>query len=297
MRRGQLYSEGIVARTKVYVRDVGQLIKFRLSLLVVFSAAIGYGITVPQADWIQLLLLCLGGFLVAGSANALNEILEKDYDRLMDRTRLRPLPDGRLTVTEGALTAGLMAIGGLAIFLLHFNQLSAILSALALLTYAFVYTPLKRFTPAAVLVGAVPGALPPLIAVVTAAGTFTQGGGLLFLIQFVWQFPHFWAVAWVAHDDYMKAGYHLLPVAKGRCRLSAAWIAVTTFLLVPIGWLPYLWGVCSIASAVVATIAGSAFFIQSLELWKKGSVAAARQLMFGSFLYLPIVQMALLLDR
>ena len=280
------------------MKDYGQLAKFRLSSLVVFSSFIGF-LFGANGDWQwpQLILFLAGGFLVTASSNALNQVIEKDFDRLMNRTMKRPLPDERMSVMEALLTAGIFGVGGITIFLVYFNELSAILSALALLTYAFIYTPLKRFSSIAVFVGALPGALPPLIGVVSAAGTFTSMGLALFAIQFMWQFPHFWAVAWVAHDDYVKAGYHLLPSKGGRTKFSALQTVLYILALIPVSLVPAWFGLSGWISALIVLASGLAFLYQSLSLYKECTVPAARKLMFGSFFYLPIVLFALYLDR
>lgn len=279
------------------VKDYGQLVKFRLSLLVVFSSAIGFLIAANgNWQWPQLILLLIAGFLVTGSSNALNQVIEKDFDRLMDRTMNRPLPDNRMSVMEALLAAGIFAVGGLLIFLLYFNQLSAILSALALLTYAFIYTPLKRVSPIAVFVGAIPGALPLLIGVVSATGGITPMGIGLFFIQFMWQFPHFWAIAWVSNDDYVRAGYYLLPSKQGRTKFSALQIVLYILALIPVSLIPSWFGYTGWASAIIISLCGIVFLYQALLLYSECTVAAARKLMFGSFFYLPIVQLALYLD-
>ena len=280
------------------VKDYGQLAKFRLSSLVVFSSLIGF-LFGANGDWQwpQLILFLVGGFLVTASSNALNQVIEKDYDRLMNRTMKRPLPDDRMSVMEALLTAGIFGVGGISIFLLYFNELSAILSALALLTYAFIYTPLKRFSSVAVFVGALPGALPPLIGIVSATGSITALGITLFAIQFMWQFPHFWAVAWVANDDYVKAGYHLLPSREGRTKFSALQTVLYTLVLIPVSLVPAWFGFTGWISAIIVLACGLVFLFQSFSLYKECTVPAARKLMFGSFFYLPIVLMALYLDR
>ncbi len=280
------------------LKDYGQLTKFRLSLLVVFSSAIGFLIA-ADGHWQlpQLILFLAGGFLVTGASNALNQVIEKDFDRLMNRTMKRPLPDERMSVMEALLTAGIFAVGGLLIFLLYFNELAAILSALALLSYAFIYTPLKRFSSVAVFVGAIPGALPLLIGVVSATGTFTVIGIALFAIQFIWQFPHFWAIAWVSNDDYVRAGYHLLPSKEGRTKFSALQNVLYILALIPVSLVPAWLGLTGWISAIIVLLCGVVFLYQSFLLYKECSVSAARKLMFGSFFYLPIVQLALYFDR
>ncbi|HYV91104.1 MAG TPA: heme o synthase [Chitinophagales bacterium] len=280
------------------LKDYGQLAKFRLSLLVVFSSLIGFLIAANgEWQWPQLILFLVGGFLVTASSNALNQVIEKDFDRLMNRTMKRPLPDERMSVMEALLAAGIFAVGGILIFLLYFNQLSAILSALALLTYAFIYTPLKRFSSVAVFVGAIPGALPLLIGVVSASGSFTAIGVALFAIQFLWQFPHFWAIAWVSHDDYAKAGYHLLPDKNGRTKFSALQNVLYILALIPVSLVPLWFGFAGWISAIIVLLCGILFLFQAMMLYKECSVAAARKLMFGSFFYLPIVLLAIYLDR
>lgn len=280
------------------LKDYGQLAKFRLSALVVFSSFIGFLFASNGGwEWPQLILFLAGGFLVTASSNALNQVIEKEYDRLMTRTMKRPLPDDRMTLAEALLTAGIFGVGGITIFLVYFNQLSAILSALALLTYAFIYTPLKRYSSVAVFVGALPGALPPLIGVVSAAGGFSQLGLLLFAIQFLWQFPHFWAVAWVAYDDYLRAGYHLLPSRGGRNKFSALQTVLYILALIPVSLIPAWLGHTGLVSAIIVLACGILFLIQSLSLFRECSIPAARRLMFGSFFYLPVVLLALYLDR
>lgn len=280
------------------MKDYGQLAKFRLSSLVVFSSLIGYLFAANGGwEWSQLILFLAGGFLVTASSNALNQVIEKEFDRLMNRTMKRPLPDERMSVMEALLTAGVFGVGGITIFLVYFNQLSAILSALALLTYAFIYTPLKRFSPIAVFVGALPGALPPLIGIVSAAGSITTLGLSLFAIQFLWQFPHFWAVAWVAYDDYVRAGYHLLPSRSGRTKFSALQTVFYIIALIPVSLVPAWFGFTGVVSAVVVLLCGLVFLFQALNLFRECTVPAARKLMFGSFFYLPVVLLALYLDR
>ncbi len=280
------------------IKDYAQLAKFRLSLLVVFSSAIGF-LVAANGDWQagQFILFVVAGFLVTASSNTLNQVIEKEYDRLMNRTMKRPLPDERMSTTEALLVAGIFGVGGLCIFLVYFNQLSAILSALALLSYAFIYTPLKRISPVAVFVGALPGALPPLIGIVSAYGHFTTLGFAMFAIQFMWQFPHFWAVAWVAYDDYVRAGYHLLPSKEGRTKYSALQTVLYILALIPVSLIPFWLGFTGWISAIIILVAGIIFLYQAIMLYKECTVPAARKLMFGSFFYLPIVLLALYLDR
>ncbi|MCY7410888.1 MAG: heme o synthase [Chitinophagales bacterium] len=280
------------------LKDYAQLFKFRLSSLVVFSAAIGF-LMAANGNWSapQFVLFCLAGFLVTASANALNQVIEKDYDLLMNRTMNRPLPQERMTIMEALLVAGIFGVGGISIFLIYFNPLAAIFSALSLLTYAFIYTPLKRFSSIAVFVGAIPGALPPLIGWVSVSGKVELFAVLLFGIQFLWQFPHFWAIAWVSYDDYIKAGYKLLPSSEGRNKYSAMQNILYILALIPMSLVPAYFGFTGIISAVIVMLCGIAFLYQAFLLFNECTIPAAKKLMFGSFFYLPIVQLALFLDR
>jgi protoheme IX farnesyltransferase len=280
------------------LRDYAQLIKLRLSLLVVFSSVIGFLMAANgNWEWPQLILMILAGLLTTASSNALNQVIEKDFDRLMLRTANRPLPTERMTTMEALLAAGIFGVAGITIFWIYFNQLSALFSAIALLSYAFIYTPLKRFSPIAVFVGAVPGALPPLIGWVSATGHLSVVAFILFGIQFMWQFPHFWAIAWVAHDDYTKAGYKLLPSKEGRTRFSALQILFYILVLIPVSLMPAWLGISGIISAIIVFICGGVFLFQAVALFKNCTIDAAKKLMFGSFFYLPIVQLALYFDR
>lgn len=280
------------------LKDYSQLFKFRLASLVVFSAAIGF-LMAANGNWSapQFVLFCLAGFLVTASANALNQVIEKDYDLLMTRTMNRPLPQERMGLMEAMLVAGIFGVGGISIFLIYFNPLAAIFSALSLLTYAFIYTPLKRFSSIAVFVGAIPGALPPLIGWVSITGKIEMFAILLFGIQFLWQFPHFWSIAWVSYDDYMKAGYKLLPSSEGRTKYSALQNILYILALIPMSLVPAWFGFTGAISAVIVILCGLAFLYQAILLYRDCTIASAKKLMFGSFFYLPIVQLALFLDR
>lgn len=280
------------------LKDYAALVKFRLSLLVVFSSGIGYLFaTSSTTDWLMFTLLCLGGFFTTSASNAINQVIEKDFDALMTRTQNRPLPTERMNSIEALLVAGITAVLGIGILWIYFNQLAALFAAVALLTYAFIYTPLKRYSSVAVFVGAIPGALPPLIGYVAATDRLDQVALILFGIQFFWQFPHFWAIAWVAFDDYMKAGYRLLPSSEGRTKFSALQNIIYILVLIPVSMIPFALGITGWISAVIILLTGLVFLYQSIQLYAECSIAAARRLMFGSFLYLPIVQLALLFDR
>jgi protoheme IX farnesyltransferase len=280
------------------IRDYAQLTKMRLALLVVFSAAMAFLIGTPGAlDWGKFALLLLGGFLVTGSANAINQIMEKDLDKLMDRTLSRPLPDSRMKAVEAIVVAIVFGIAGLLILTIFMNIASGILGLIALVSYTILYTPLKKITPFAVFVGAFPGAIPPLLGWVAATNQFSIEAWVLFSIQFLWQFPHFWAIAWVMNDDYKKAGFELLPSKGGRDKSSAFQAFVYAFSLIPIGFTPYFFSLAGVTSMVIITCAGLMFSWQAWKLYSECSLKAARQLMFGSFIYLPVVQIAIVLNK
>ncbi len=280
------------------LRDYSQLIKLRLSLLVVFSAAMSFLIaSVASPDWQRFVFLIAGGFLVTGASNGFNQVIEWQYDKLMDRTRERPLPAARMTTAAGFLVSFITGAAGVFVLSYFINPLCGMLSLLALLLYVLAYTPLKRATPFAVFVGAFPGAIPPLLGWVAATGDIINPGGwILFGIQFIWQFPHFWAIAWVMHDDYLKAGFHLLPHG-GRNRASAFQLLVYSAGLIPIGLLPWLFHLSGGISAIIISVCGILFTFQAVKLYRTCSMKAASILMFASFAYLPVVLIAIWADR
>ena len=278
--------------------DIALLFKVRLGSLVIFSSVVSYLIVATgDIDFMALLMLSLGGFLVTGASNALNQIFEKDIDILMDRTKNRPLPAGRMNLAEAALYAGIAAVAGLSIITLYFNPIAGTLSAMALISYAFIYTPMKRMTSFAVFVGAIPGALPVLIGAVAFEGQISYWGIALFAIQFIWQFPHFWAIAWVAYEDYLKAGIMLLPSKEGKNKSSALMAVIYAAILVPVGAVPFFLGYTGIIGTVVVGLCAAYFLFCAIQLLIKCTDASAKKLMFASFIYLPIVLLALLIDK
>lgn len=280
-----------------FLSDFKKLIKLRLTLLVVFSASICFLIGEHYQDsihWMNWLKLIVGGFLVTGTANGFNEIIEKDLDKLMSRTLDRPLPSGRMTTGQALVLSLVMGIAG-TYLLGSLNLLTGILSVFSIFLYAFLYTPMKRKSPIAVFVGAIPGALPPLIGYVASHGQIDTIALVLFGIQFVWQFPHFWAIAWVIDDDYKKAGFRLLPTTH-RDRISAVVTLASTLILVPVSLLPTLLGFGGYLIALVSLVMGLIFSYQAFMLAKNLDVKSARKLMFGSFIYLPVVQLVLLFN-
>ena len=280
------------------LRAYAELMKLRLSLLVAFSAAFGYVLAVTgPVDAFTLTVLCVSAFLLSGASTTFNQIWERDVDQLMKRTQNRPLPTERVSVNEALGLAGVTA--GLAMVLLaqFTNTLTTALALLSLILYSFVYTPLKRISPIAVLVGAFPGALPPLLGWVAATGGISQEALVIFGIQFIWQFPHFWAIAWVGDDDYKKAGFKLLPSGGGKDMRTAVQIMTYTLFLIPLGLLPLKLGITGVDSAIVVTLCGVLFLGQTFRLMIDGSRRAALHIMFSSFIYLPVVQIAFLLDK
>lgn len=279
-------------KAKAYI----ELIKLKLTLAVVFSGVFGYCLASSQVVWWKIVVLTIASISITGAANIINQIIEKDSDKVMKRTAVRPLPTGRLTVKEAAFFALILFSVACFLFVEFFNLRSAALAVLSLLLYGFVYTPLKRKGQIAVFVGALPGAFPPMIGWVAATNHFGWAPGILFAIQFFWQFPHFWAIGWLAFDEYKKAGIQMMP-GNGKTTETAFRIMVYTLFLIPVGWLPYLLGMTGINSALIAMVGGILFLAQTFHLMRTCTDKAALQMMFGSLLYLPIVQIVYLLDK
>ncbi|HUR65706.1 MAG TPA: heme o synthase [Chitinophagaceae bacterium] len=289
------------------LKDYLQLVKLSLSIMVVFSSVISFLLTKGSEAyvdrWKMILLLFAGGMLVTGSANAINQVVEKDTDALMKRTANRPVASGRMSVAEGWAFA--IITGALGVFILgnYFNWLAAGLAGFSLFLYAFIYTPLKKINSIAVLAGAVPGALPCLIGWAAGDNALTLGGWILFAFQFFWQFPHFWAIAWVAHKDYSTAGFKLLPAEEGPTKFTALQTVVYSLLLMLVSVAPYFTGMCSyddvkgVISLGLVLLANVFMITRCLTLYKKMDVSSARKVMFGSYMYLPVVMLALLLSK
>ncbi|GGG55808.1 heme o synthase [Hymenobacter glacieicola] len=274
-----------------------QLLKFRLALTVAFSSAIGYLLGAHELNWGRAALVMLGGLAITGSANTINQIFEIDLDKMMKRTAQRPLPLGILSVREAWVFTVVLGVAGLALLAYFFNPVAAALSLISLILYGFIYTPLKTISPICVAVGAIPGGMPPLIGWVAATGFLGLEGWILFGIQFMWQFPHFWAIAWVLDDDYKKAGFKMLPTPGKKDLRTAFQIMTYTLVLIPLSLLPFYFGMTSTTYPMVAAICGVLFLMQTFYLMRTISKKAAMSIMFGSFLYLPIVQIALVLDK
>ena len=279
------------------LKVVFQLTKFRLSFLVSFSAIFGFVLASDSFRILDLLILGFSGYLVTASSVINNQILEKDLDKKMDRTKKRPLPTNKITKNNSLIISLIFMFFGLFLMLFFFNMIACLLSLVSLILYTFVYTPLKRVGPIAVFVGAIPGALPPLIGWVAFSGEITIEAIIIFSIQFIWQFPHFWAIAWIYHDDYKKVGFKLLP-SKGEKNFNTALNIMTyTLFLIPLGLLPTIFGITGIVSGAIAVLCAILFLAQTFKLFKDYSRSSALKIMFGSFIYLPIVQISFILDK
>src|SRR5438046_2740180 len=237
------------------LKDYSQLIKPSLSIMVVFSSLVSYLLApkIVQFDWSMIILFFVGGLLVTGSANAINQVVEKDTDAMMKRTAKRPIASERMSETEGWAFAIVTGIAGIFILGSFFNWLCAGIALVSLFLYAFIYTPLKKVSAISVLMGAVPGALPCLIGWAAGDDKLTAGGWILFLLQFMWQFPHFWAIAWIAHNDYTRAGFKLLPSELGPTKFTAIQTIIYSLLLIPVGVIPYFIGMSGMVSLAIVT--------------------------------------------
>ena len=273
--------------------------KFTLSFTVVFSCVICYMLApaVKTYDWGMIIALTVAGLLVTGSANAINQAVEKDTDAQMKRTSTRPVASGRMSQKTAYTFAIIAGIIGVAMMWYFFNLSAALLSAFSLFIYAFIYTPLKKVNSIAVLVGAFPGALPCLIGWVAGNDDFALAGWSLFLIQFIWQFPHFWAIAWVAHADYSRVGFKLLPAKEGPTKFTALQSIMYSVLMVPIGFLPHYFNITGQVSMWILLVANIFMVVQCVRLYQNMGVPAARRVMFSSYIYLPIVFLSLLADK
>ncbi|NDC42800.1 MAG: protoheme IX farnesyltransferase [Chitinophagia bacterium] len=285
-------------------RDYNQLLKPNLSGMVVFSSVIGYLMApdihfswVDMGLWQRLITLFIGGMLVTGGANTINQILEKESDALMQRTRTRPMPDGRMDEFEAWAFALITGLSGGLLLGYFFNVLTGILSIISLLLYAFAYTPMKKIHPIAVLIGAIPGALPPLIGWVAATGSLGIGGWVLFLLQFFWQFPHFWAIAYEAFDDYSRAGIRMLPTREKETRFTGLQCMFYSLVLIPMAVMPRLIHLTGNIGMIMGILCGCLYFAASVAFYRQNDKPAARRVMFASFIYLPVILLAMVLDK
>jgi heme o synthase len=282
--------------------DFKEITKAGLAISVLFSSIAGYllGFNTDQPfQWSVLLMLCVGGYCMVGASNAFNQVIEKDLDLLMDRTKNRPVPSGRMSSTVALVVASLLTIIGI-VLLYMINPKTAMFGAISIFLYTSVYTPLKTITSLSVFVGAFPGAIPFMLGWVAATGDFGIEAGTLFLIQFFWQFPHFWAIGWFLFDDYAKAGFYMLPTGKKDNGTALQVILYTVWLifasLLPcLGYTGKLY--ISPIAAVVVFLLGLWMLFYAVQLYKKKSAKAARTLMLVSVSYISLLQLIYIIDK
>ena len=281
--------------------DLAELMKLKLSALVVLSAVLGYFMGTSSPLVLEIVAVVFGGALLTGGSNGFNQVWERNQDALMKRTMNRPLPTGSLSTEAAIVWSALVSILGVSILWFLLNPLCGVLGVLALYSYVFLYTPLKRVNSVGVTVGAFPGAIPPMLGYVAASGSFGLEPGLLFALQFMWQFPHFWAIAWVAKKDYDNGGFKMLPFNRGKDAFTAGYIAMSALLLIPVSVLPWFFGhdgpMIGNIAGISTLIFGILFFLIALRFAFTREDKHAKQLMFGSFFYLPLVQIIFVLDK
>tara|TARA_R110002124_G_scaffold181586_8_gene349010 strand:+ start:2638 stop:3540 length:903 start_codon:yes stop_codon:yes gene_type:complete len=284
---------------KNFVSDFKQLTKVGLSLSVVFSSIAGYLLATELVDVFIIIQLAVGGYFMVGASNAFNQVIEKDTDALMKRTMNRPLPTGRMTVSTALTIAILFTVLGIAI-LYNINAKSALFGAISIFLYTSIYTPLKSVTPLTVFVGAIPGAIPFMLGWVAATNQFGIEAGFLFLIQFFWQFPHFWAIGWLQFEEYQKAGFNMLPMnKKDRGAIKQIIFYTLIMILVSIAPVLKLTGAFYIypATAVIIALIGGVMLYYGIRLYKSESNIDARKLMLSSVFYITLVQIIYVVDK
>ncbi|MBT8319005.1 MAG: heme o synthase [Gramella sp.] len=279
--------------------DFKEITKMRLAISVVFSSVAGYFLGADNIDFVVVTLLAVGGYLMVGASNAYNQIIEKNLDALMDRTKNRPLPAGRMTNTVAFTIASVFTVLGLVV-LYVINPKTAMFGAISIFLYVSIYTPLKTKTPLSVFVGAFPGAIPFMLGWVAATGSFSIEPGTLFMIQFFWQFPHFWAIGWWLFDDYKKGGFFMLPTGK-RDRGTAIQIILYTCWTILISLVP-VFGVTgklflTPVSGVIILILGLGMLYYAVRLYKEKTAEAAKKLMFASVSYITLLQIVYVIDK
>ena len=282
-----------------FLADFKAVTKMGLSISVVFSSLAGYLLATDVVDLKTLILLAIGGYFMVGASNVFNQIIERDLDALMDRTKNRPIPSGRMTVTTAFVLAIILTLAGLSI-LYSINERTAMFGAISICLYTSAYTPLKTKTPLSVFVGAIPGAIPFMLGWVAATGKFGIEAGVLFMLQFFWQFPHFWAIGWFLHDDYQKAGFNMLPTGK-RDKGTALQAIIYTVWTVLISIVPVFGFTGRLKLSVIAMIltlgVGCWFLYYGFRLFKNQTDKAARQLMLSSVVYITLIQIIYVLDK
>lgn len=277
------------------IKDYVLFTKFRLSFSVILSALSGF-LFAGGGSGMEVFYLLVGGILVTAASNGTNQIWERDLDILMNRTKNRPLPRKSMSMAE-AIIVVIMSLGVGSWMLFQLNLNSMILGLMAYVSYSFIYTPLKQVTPWSVIVGAFPGAIPPMLGAIAVTNEFGAMPGALFFVQFVWQLPHFWAIAWISHTDYQKAGFYLLPSRSGKSKTSAFRIALSALMLIPFTLFPWLLDMVGIFSVMAASILGLFFFLIAYKLYLSLDDKDAKKLMFASFIYLPLIQFVYVIDK
>lgn len=282
-----------------WIQEFKALTKFRLAVSVVFSSVAGYLLGVDEFQFQNLLFLAVGGYAMVGASNAFNQIIEKDLDLKMKRTQNRPIPSGAMSVNTAFAIASILTILGLSL-LFVINPITAMFGAISIFLYVSIYTPLKTITPLSVFVGAFPGAIPFMLGWVAATGSFGIEAGTLFMIQFFWQFPHFWSLGWWLYDDYKEGGFFMLPTGK-RDKGTAIQIILYTIWTLLISVVPVI-GVTgelklSIVSAVLIFALGLVMLFYAVKLFKTKATKQARQLMLASVSYITLIQIIYVLDK
>lgn len=294
MKKEEVQVRAVSITFRDWLQDLELLVKFRLSTFVVFSSAVAYCIAAGgNFRLLPFVILVAGGFLITFAANILNEILEADFDKLMERTANRPLAAGRWNASSALVLAGLASLVGIVLLAL-LNPLTSFLGTLSLVTYAFLYTPLKRYSTIAVIVGAIPGALPVMIGMIAHDGIITSESLFVFAIQFIWQFPHFWAIGFLSYKQYRNAGYKLLPEEDGNIdrRLGSQTLVYTT-LLIPVILAGFLFGILPVAGLIGMGILSMYFIWRAWKFFRHFERDSAKALMFSSFIFLPVALMVL----
>ncbi len=281
------------------ISDFKEITKIRLSLSVVFSSLAGYLLGADTVSFYTLILLAFGGYFMVGASNAFNQIIERDLDALMERTKNRPIPAGRMSVNTAFIIASVFTAFGVVILYI-INPQTAMFGAISIFLYTSVYTPLKTKTPLSVFVGAIPGAIPFMLGWVAATDDFGIEPGILFMLQFFWQFPHFWAIGWFLHKDYQKAGFNMLPTGKQDKGTAVQTILYTVWTII-VSIIP-VFGFTgklhlSIVGAIIVFLIGLMMLYYAFQLFKKMTETAARQLMLASVIYITFVQIVYVLDK
>lgn len=281
------------------ISDFKEITKMRLAVSVVFSSVAGYFLGAEVIDFVELLLLAVGGYMMVGASNAFNQVIEKDLDVLMDRTKNRPIPSGRMSVKKALFIAFTFTILGLMVLYI-INPVTAMFGAISIFLYVSVYTPLKTKTPLSVFVGAFPGAIPFMLGWVAATNDFSIESGTLFMIQFFWQFPHFWALGWWLYNDYKKGGFFMLPTGK-RDRGTAIQIILYTIWTIAVSLIP-VFGVTgrlylTPVSGILILILGLGMLYYAYKLYKNRDEISAKKLMFASVSYITLLQIIYVLDK